>query len=139
MPIENPHAAGYDMVYVPDAKLGIVSDLYFPGAPVPSNAVVAGTREGVEKWGIKPERLRWWTRLDRGLSDVISGSKGPGWSAVKSAGCGSAEVARHVVPLLGHHQWVVTRIEFATDLFRIRVESGYRQYVNSNSRLTKSR
>jgi glyoxylase-like metal-dependent hydrolase (beta-lactamase superfamily II) len=55
--IENPHAAGYDMVYVPDAKLGIISDLYVPGAPVPSNAMVAALVKGVDKWGIKPERF----------------------------------------------------------------------------------
>jgi len=55
--IENPHASGYDLVYVPDAKLGILSDLYVPGAPVPSNAMVAALVKGVDKWGIKPERI----------------------------------------------------------------------------------
>jgi len=55
--VENPHAAGYVMVYVPDARLGIVSDLYVPGAPVPSNAMVAALVKGVDKWGIKPERF----------------------------------------------------------------------------------
>jgi len=52
--VENPHAAGYVMAYVPDARLGIVSDLYVPGAPVPSNAMVAALVKGVDKWGIKP-------------------------------------------------------------------------------------
>jgi len=55
--IENPHAAGYDIAYVPDAKLGVVTDLYTPGAPVPSNAAVAALVKGVDKWGIKPERF----------------------------------------------------------------------------------
>jgi glyoxylase-like metal-dependent hydrolase (beta-lactamase superfamily II) len=55
--IENPHAAGYIMAYVPDAKLGIVSDLYVPGAPVPSNPMVAALVTGIDKWGIKPERF----------------------------------------------------------------------------------
>jgi len=55
--VENPHASGYDMVYVPDASLGIISDLYVPGAPVPSNAMVAALVKGVDKWGIKPERF----------------------------------------------------------------------------------
>jgi len=55
--IENPHAAGYDIVYVPDARLGVVTDLYVPGAPVPSNAMVAALVKGVDKWGIKPERF----------------------------------------------------------------------------------
>jgi glyoxylase-like metal-dependent hydrolase (beta-lactamase superfamily II) len=55
--IDNPHAAGYIMAYLPDAKLGVVSDLYVPGAPVPSNAMVAALVRGVDKWAIKPERF----------------------------------------------------------------------------------
>jgi len=55
--IENPHAAGYDIVYVPDARLGVVTDLYTPGAPVPSNPAVAALVKGIDKWGIKPERF----------------------------------------------------------------------------------
>jgi hypothetical protein len=55
--IENRNAAGHIMAYVPDAKLGVVSDLYVPGAPVPSNAMVAAIVKGVDKWGIKPERV----------------------------------------------------------------------------------
>jgi len=55
--IENAHAAGYDIAYVPDARLGVVTDLYTPGAPVPSNAAVAALVKGVDKWGIKPERF----------------------------------------------------------------------------------
>ena len=55
--VDNPHAAGMLIVYVPDAKLGIVTDLYVPGAPVASNAMVAALVKGVDKWGIKPERF----------------------------------------------------------------------------------
>jgi glyoxylase-like metal-dependent hydrolase (beta-lactamase superfamily II) len=55
--IDNPHAASYVMVYVPDAKLGIVSDLYVPGAPVHPTAMVLALVRGVDKWGIKPERF----------------------------------------------------------------------------------
>jgi glyoxylase-like metal-dependent hydrolase (beta-lactamase superfamily II) len=55
--VENPHAADMMIVYVPDAKLGIVTDLYVPGAPPPSNANVAALVKGVNKWGIKPERF----------------------------------------------------------------------------------
>jgi len=55
--IENPHAADMMIVHVPDAKLGIVTDLYVPGAPPPSNVNVAALVKGVNKWGIKPERF----------------------------------------------------------------------------------
>jgi glyoxylase-like metal-dependent hydrolase (beta-lactamase superfamily II) len=55
--IDNPHSAGMLIAYVPDAKLGVVTDLYFPGPPVPSNAMVAALVKGVDKWGIKPEQF----------------------------------------------------------------------------------
>jgi glyoxylase-like metal-dependent hydrolase (beta-lactamase superfamily II) len=55
--VENPHAADMMIVYVPDAKLGIVTDLYVPGAPVSFNTEVAALVKGVDKWGIKPERF----------------------------------------------------------------------------------
>jgi glyoxylase-like metal-dependent hydrolase (beta-lactamase superfamily II) len=55
--VDNPHAEDMMIVYVPDAKLGIVTDLYTPGAPVTYNAEVAALTKGVEKWGIKPERF----------------------------------------------------------------------------------
>jgi len=48
--VENPHAADMMIVYVPDAKLGIVTDLYVPGEPPPSNANVAALVKGVGKW-----------------------------------------------------------------------------------------
>ena len=32
--LDNPHAQGYLIPYVPDAKLGFVTDLWNPGAPV---------------------------------------------------------------------------------------------------------
>jgi glyoxylase-like metal-dependent hydrolase (beta-lactamase superfamily II) len=73
--IENPHAAGYDMVYVPDAKLGIISDLYVPGAPVPSNAMVAALVKGVDKWGIKPERFAGGHGSTGPYSDVIQAAQ----------------------------------------------------------------
>jgi glyoxylase-like metal-dependent hydrolase (beta-lactamase superfamily II) len=55
--VENPHAADMMIVYVPDAKLGIVTDLYVPGAPVAPTAMVVALVKGVNKWGIKPERF----------------------------------------------------------------------------------
>ena len=73
--IENPHAAGYDMVYVPDAKLGIISDLYVPGAPVPSNAMVAALVKGVDKWGIKPERFAGGHGSTGPYADVVQAAQ----------------------------------------------------------------
>jgi glyoxylase-like metal-dependent hydrolase (beta-lactamase superfamily II) len=55
--IANPHAEDMMIVYIPDAKLGIVTDLYTPGAPVTYNTEVAALAKGVDKWGIKPERF----------------------------------------------------------------------------------
>jgi glyoxylase-like metal-dependent hydrolase (beta-lactamase superfamily II) len=55
--IANPHAEDMMIVYIPDAKLGIVTDLYTPGAPVTYNTEVAAPAKGVDKWGIKPERF----------------------------------------------------------------------------------
>jgi glyoxylase-like metal-dependent hydrolase (beta-lactamase superfamily II) len=73
--IENPHATGYDMVYVPDAKMGVVSDLYVPGAHVPSNAMVAALVKGVDKWGIKPERFAGGHGSTGPYSDVIQAAQ----------------------------------------------------------------
>ncbi len=57
--LENPHAAGYIIPYVPDAKLGFVTDLWNPGAPVPAmpNPNMVAVVRGVEKMGIQPERF----------------------------------------------------------------------------------
>ena len=73
--IENPHAAGYDIVYVPDAKLGVMSDLYVPGAPVPSNAMVAALVKGVDKWGIKPERFAGGHGSTGPYADVVQAAQ----------------------------------------------------------------
>jgi glyoxylase-like metal-dependent hydrolase (beta-lactamase superfamily II) len=55
--IENPHAASFLFPFVPDAKLGVVTDLYVPGAPVSSNPMVTALAKGIEKWDIKPETI----------------------------------------------------------------------------------
>jgi len=56
--IESPHAAGYLIPYVPDAKMGFVTDIWGPGAPVNNvnPAQVALVRE-VAKAGITPEKF----------------------------------------------------------------------------------
>jgi glyoxylase-like metal-dependent hydrolase (beta-lactamase superfamily II) len=56
--LDNPHAAGYLIPYVPDAKLGFVTDLWNPGPPVTNtNPAMVAVVRGVEKIGIKPERF----------------------------------------------------------------------------------
>jgi hypothetical protein len=52
--LDNPHASPYLFPYVPDAKVGVVTDLYTPGAPVTSNPMVLALVKGVDKWGLKP-------------------------------------------------------------------------------------
>jgi glyoxylase-like metal-dependent hydrolase (beta-lactamase superfamily II) len=57
--LQNPHATGYLIPYVPDAKLGFVTDIWSPGRAMPAKAnddMIALVR-GVEKMGIKPERF----------------------------------------------------------------------------------
>jgi len=57
--LDNPHAQGYLIPYIPDAKLGFVTDLWNPGAPVaaPANPNMVAIVRGVEKAGIAPEKF----------------------------------------------------------------------------------
>jgi glyoxylase-like metal-dependent hydrolase (beta-lactamase superfamily II) len=56
--LDNPHAEGYLVPYVPDAKLGFVTDLWNPGPPVMNaNPNMVALVRGVEKAGIQPERF----------------------------------------------------------------------------------
>src|SRR3954464_12932047 len=57
--MDNPHAKGMLMVWVPDAKLGFVTDLWTPGIPLPAkpNAGLASVVNTVKKAGIQPERF----------------------------------------------------------------------------------
>jgi glyoxylase-like metal-dependent hydrolase (beta-lactamase superfamily II) len=52
------HATGYIIPYVPDVKLGWVTDLWNPGTPVTaSNPALVSIKAAVDKAGIKPERF----------------------------------------------------------------------------------
>jgi len=57
--IDNPHAEGLLIGYVPDAKLGFVTDIWSPGPPLPPkpNPGLAAVVSGVQKWGIEPARF----------------------------------------------------------------------------------
>jgi glyoxylase-like metal-dependent hydrolase (beta-lactamase superfamily II) len=58
--IDNPHADGLLIGYVPDAKLGFATDIWSPGAgPLPDklNPALAALVDGVKKAGITPTRF----------------------------------------------------------------------------------
>ena len=57
--MDNPHAKGMLMVWVPDAKLGFVTDIWTPGPPLPAkpNPGLAAVVNAVKKAGIQPERF----------------------------------------------------------------------------------
>jgi Metallo-beta-lactamase superfamily len=57
--IANPHADSTLIGYVPDVKLGFVTDLWSPGAPLPAqlNPDLAALVGGVKKYGITPEKF----------------------------------------------------------------------------------
>ena len=57
--IDNPHAVGMLLVYVPDARLGFVADLWTPGLPLPPrmNPGLQALVNGVRQAGIAPLRF----------------------------------------------------------------------------------
>jgi glyoxylase-like metal-dependent hydrolase (beta-lactamase superfamily II) len=57
--IDNPHVEGMLIGYVPDAKIGFVTDIWSPGAPLPDklNPALAALVGGVKKAGITPARF----------------------------------------------------------------------------------
>jgi len=57
--MDNPHAKGMLMAWVPDAKLGYVTDIWSPGVPLPAkpNPGLLAVVNTVKKAGIQPERF----------------------------------------------------------------------------------
>jgi len=57
--MDNPHAKGMMMAWVPDAKLGFVTDIWTPGPPLPAkpNPGLVSVVNAVKKAGIQPERF----------------------------------------------------------------------------------
>ncbi|HUQ76570.1 MAG TPA: MBL fold metallo-hydrolase [Burkholderiales bacterium] len=57
--LDNPHAKGMLMAYVPHAKLGFVTDLWTPGLPLPdkANPALTSVVNTVKRAGIDPERF----------------------------------------------------------------------------------
>jgi hypothetical protein len=56
---DNPHARGQLMGWVPHARLGFVTDVWSPGAPLPPkvNPALASVVNTVKRAGIQPERF----------------------------------------------------------------------------------
>jgi glyoxylase-like metal-dependent hydrolase (beta-lactamase superfamily II) len=66
------HATGYLIPYIPDAKLGWVTDLWNPGAPVTmSNPNLVELVNGVKKMGIQPERFAGGHGAVGNYADVV--------------------------------------------------------------------
>ena len=57
--LDNPHAKGMLIAWVPDARLGFVADLWSPGTPLPPkpNPALLSLVSAVKKAGIHPERF----------------------------------------------------------------------------------
>ncbi len=57
--MDNPHAKGMLMGWVPDAKLGFVTDIWTPGPPLPAkpNPGLLAVVNAVSKAGLQPERF----------------------------------------------------------------------------------
>ena len=56
--LENPHAKGYLIPYVADVRLGWVTDLWNPGAPINQvNPQLVAIVKGMELRGVHPERF----------------------------------------------------------------------------------
>jgi len=57
--MDNPHAKGMMMGWVPDAKLGWITDLWSPGTPLPPkpNAALLSVVNTVKRAGLQPERF----------------------------------------------------------------------------------
>jgi hypothetical protein len=57
--MDNPHAKGMLMGWVPDAKLGFVTDIWTPGPPLPAkpNPGLLSVVNAVNKAGLQPERF----------------------------------------------------------------------------------
>ena len=63
--LDNPHARGYLIPYIPDAKMAFQTDLWIAGMPVPSDPALAAfvkrsaraIVDGLQKAGVTPDKL----------------------------------------------------------------------------------
>jgi glyoxylase-like metal-dependent hydrolase (beta-lactamase superfamily II) len=70
--LSTSHATGYIIPYIPDAKLGWVTDLWNPGGPVTmSNPALVDLVNGVKKMGIQPDRFAGGHGAVGNYADVV--------------------------------------------------------------------
>ncbi|HEX3483709.1 MAG TPA: MBL fold metallo-hydrolase [Micropepsaceae bacterium] len=70
--LSTSHATGYIIPYIPDAKLGWVTDLWNPGGLVTmSNPALVDLVNGVKKMGIQPERFAGGHGAVGNYADVV--------------------------------------------------------------------
>jgi glyoxylase-like metal-dependent hydrolase (beta-lactamase superfamily II) len=56
--LDTPHAAGYIIPYIPDAKFGFVTDLWSPAPRIPpANPETISLVKGIQKMGIQMDRM----------------------------------------------------------------------------------
>jgi len=56
--LDNPHSTGYIIPYIPDAKLGFVTDIWSPAPQMPpANPGTTALVKGVQKMGIQMDRM----------------------------------------------------------------------------------
>ncbi len=57
-PIQNPHAADMLMGWIPEAKLGLITDIWIPGPPVTASTPnLAAVIHAVDRLGLKPVKF----------------------------------------------------------------------------------
>ena len=56
--LDNPHSTGYIIPYIPDAKLGFVTDIWSPAPRIPpANPGTTALVKGVQKMGVQMDRM----------------------------------------------------------------------------------
>src|SRR5271163_3232348 len=56
--LDNPHSTGYIIPYIPDAKLGFVTDIWSPAPQIPpANPGTTALVKGIQKMGIQMDRM----------------------------------------------------------------------------------
>jgi glyoxylase-like metal-dependent hydrolase (beta-lactamase superfamily II) len=56
--LDNPHATGYIIPYIPDAKFGFVTDIWSPAPSIPpANPGTIALVKGIQKMGIQMDRM----------------------------------------------------------------------------------
>jgi glyoxylase-like metal-dependent hydrolase (beta-lactamase superfamily II) len=72
-PIANPHAADMLIAYLPQARLGFVTDLWNPGAPIANvNPGLIAFVDSVNKTGIKPLKFAGGHGTTGNYADVVA-------------------------------------------------------------------